>query len=149
LICNGATAADGDSKTADSKSGKWIQLFNGKNLDGWIPKIAGYEAGDNYANTFRVENGLLKVVYEPERYKMFDQRFGHLFYKERLSNYRLRVEYRFVGNQVPGGPDWAFRNSGVMIHGEFPRTMDKEQWFPASIECQLLGGRGTGVRTTA
>ena len=33
---------------------KWIQLFNGRNLDGWIPKITGYETGENFANTFRV-----------------------------------------------------------------------------------------------
>jgi len=48
------------------KSGeaRWISLFNGKNLDGWTPKIAGYELGDNYGNTFRVEDGVLKVAYD-------------------------------------------------------------------------------------
>ena len=59
------------------------------------------------------------------RYKNFNSSgplFGHLFYKEPFSHYRLRVEYRFVGEQCPGGPDWAIRNSGVMIHGESPTT---------------------------
>ena len=32
----------------------WIQLFNGKSLDGWVPKITGYPLGENYADTFRV-----------------------------------------------------------------------------------------------
>ncbi|MFO0820476.1 MAG: DUF1080 domain-containing protein [Pirellulales bacterium] len=126
---------------------QWIPLFNGKNLDGWTPKIRGYEKGDNFGNTFRVEDGLLKVVYD--KYDKFDDRFGHLFYKEKFSHYRLRVEYRFVGEQVPGGPGWAIRNSGVMVHGEMPETMAKDQDFPASIEVQLLGGSGKGERTTA
>jgi len=131
----------------DKPAKKWIQLFNGKDLDGWQPKITGHDLGENYGNTFRVENGLLKVAYDG--YKNFDGQFGHLFYKQPFSNYRLRVEYRFVGDQCPGGPGWAIRNIGVRIHGESPATMEKGQDFPASIEVQLLGGKGSGERTTA
>ena len=127
--------------------GQWVQLFNGTNLDGWTPKITGYPLGTNFANTFRVEDGLLKVSYSG--YTNFTGQFGHLFWKEKLSNYVLRVEYRFVGKQTPGGPGWAFRNSGVMIHGEDPRGMDLNQDFPTSIEVQLLGGSGEGKRPTA
>lgn len=136
-----ASAADEPSR------GEWIQLFNGKNLDGWTPKIRGYDFGENFGNTFRVENGVLKVGYEG--YGQFNERFGHLFYKDKFAHYRLRVEYRFVGEQAPGGPGWAIRNSGVMIHGESPETMAKDQDFPASIEVQLLGGGATGERPTA
>lgn len=132
---------------ADSADDQWIQLFNGKNLDGWTAKIKGHELGDNFGNTFRVANGLLTVSYE--KYSKFDNQFGHLFFRDPFSHYRLRVEYRFVGEQVPGGPGWAIRNSGVMIHGESPETMDKDQDFPASIEVQLLGGNGTDPRPTA
>lgn len=128
---------------------QWIQLFNGKNLEGWTPKIRYHAAGENYGNTFRVEGGVLKVVYDKDKYEKFDERFGHLFYKEPFSNYRLRIEYRFVGEQCPGGPGWAVRNSGAMIHGESLDTMAKDQDFPASIEVQLLGGAATGTRTTA
>jgi 3-keto-disaccharide hydrolase len=124
----------------------WVPLFNGKSLDGWTPKIAGYPLGENFGNTFRVENGVLKVSYD--QYETFGERFGHLFYKEPFSHYRLRIEYRFVGDQVPGGPDWAFRNSGVMLHCQPPETMGKDQHFPVSVEAQFLGGRGTGERTT-
>jgi hypothetical protein len=129
--------------------GEWIQLFNGKDLEGWTPKIKGYDLGDNFGNTFRVEDGILKVSYE--KYVNFDERFGHLFYDGEFSHYVLRVEYRFVGDQVPGGPEWAFRNSGIMIHGQSPESMEKDQDFPVSIEVQTLGGRGEGQgeRTTA
>lgn len=127
--------------------GEWVALFNGKDLEGWTPKIRYHETGDNFANTFRVEDGLLKVRYDG--YDGFHENFGHLFYKAPFSNYRLRVEYRFVGDQCDGGPGWALRNSGVMIHGESPETMTKDQDFPASIEVQLLGGDGEHQRTTS
>ena len=138
----------GTGRAAETAAdGQWIQLFNGKNLDGWTPKIAGYEAGENFGNTFRVEDGVLKVAYD--QYDRFGGRFGHLFYREPFSHYLLRVEYRFVGKQVPEGPGWAIRNSGVMIHGQSPESMKKDQAFPVSIEVQLLGGTGSGERPTA
>jgi Domain of Unknown Function (DUF1080) len=129
-----------------ARADEWIQLFNGKNLDGWTPKIKGYDFGDNHANTFRVEDGLLKVRYD--QYTKFDENFGHLFFKEKFSHYRIRVEYRFVGDQIKGGPGWATRNSGVMFHCQDPKTMGKDQKFPVSVEAQLLGGLGKGNRTT-
>ena len=127
---------------------EWIPLFNGKDLTGWTPKIRDYDLGENFGDTFRVEDGVLKVAYD--QYTDFGERFGHLFYTpETFSHYRLRVEYRFVGEQVPGGPGWAVRNSGVMVHGQSPESMAKDQRFPASIEVQLLGGDGTSDRPTA
>ena len=127
----------------------WRQLFNGRDLDGWTPKIRGTALGDNYGDTFRVEDGVLKVVYDPAAYPTFDHKYGHLFFKEPFSRYRLRIEYRFTGEQCAGGEGWAFRNSGVMIHGEDPAGMPIEKDFPASIEVQFLGGPETGERTTA
>ncbi len=126
----------------------WIKLFNGRDLSDWKVKIAGHELGDNYADTFRVENGVLRVCYDKYPGK-FQNKFGHIFHKDEHSNYRLRVEYRFVGEQLPDGPGWAFRNSGIMIHGQAPETMTKDQSFPVSIEVQLLGGGGSGQRPTA
>jgi hypothetical protein len=132
---------------AFAQQGKWIQLFNGRNLDGWVPKITGYEVGENFGNTFRVENGVMKVSYD--KYDKFSERFGHIFYKQKFSHYRIAVEYRFIGEQSTAGPAWAFRNSGIMIHCQPPETMKKDQNFPISIEVQLLGGKGEGERTTA
>lgn len=125
---------------------KWISLFNGKDLQGWIPKITGYPLGENFGNTFRVEDGVLKVSYDA--YESFEGRFGHLFYEKPFSNYILRVEYRFVGEQIPGAPEWALRNSGVMIHGQSPESMEVDQKFPVSIEFQFYGGLETGERPT-
>ena len=137
LACSGPASGVDDG---------WIPLFNGKNLDGWRVKIRGYEVGDNYADTFRVEDGLLRVVYDD--YEEFDGKFGHLFFETPFSHYRLRVEYRFVGQQTPGGPGWAFRNSGVMLHGQSPESMTVDQEFPVSIEAQMLGGDGEHERST-
>ena len=124
----------------------WIQLFNGKDLTGWTPKIRGHEYGENFANTFQVEDGVIRVVYDG--YSQFDGLFGHLHYQTPFSNYVLRVEHRFLGDQVKGGPGWALRNSGVMVHGQDPKTMSLDQDFPVSIEVQLLGGDGKNKRTT-
>ena len=124
----------------------WVSLFNGQDLTGWTPKIKGYDLGDNFGDTFRVENGVIKVAYD--RYDKFDKKYGHMFYKDKFSNYRLRIEYRFVGDQCPGGEGWATRNSGVMLHCQPPETMAKDQDFPVSIEVQFLGGLGKGPRTT-
>jgi hypothetical protein len=102
---------------------------------------------DNFGNTFRVEDGLMKVVYD--QYKDFGDRFGHIFYEKPFSYYKIAVEYRFIGEQAPNGPDWAFRNSGIMVHCPPPETMNKDQNFPISIEVQLLGGNGENDRPTA
>lgn len=127
---------------------KRVSLFNGKDLNGWIPKIKGYPVGENFADTFRVEDGLIKVRYDGYG-GAFSNRFGHLFYKVPFTNYILRVEYRFVGEQLPDGAGWAKRNSGAMIHGQSPESMGVNQSFPVSIEVQFLGGLGSGERTTA
>ncbi len=131
---------------ANEEEKDWIPLFNGKDLKDWKVKIRNHELGDNYKNTFRVEDGLLKVSYD--EYDQFNNRFGHIFYKEKFSHYLLRVEYRFIGEQMEDGAGWAFRNSGIMLHCQPPKTMTKDQDFPVSIEVQLLGGGGSGERTT-
>jgi hypothetical protein len=131
----------------DPDKKEWRQLFNGKDLKDWRVKIRGYALNDNFGNTFRVENGVMKVGYE--KYDQYNERFGHMFYKEKFSHYIIAAEYRFVGEQCPGGPGWATRNSGVMLHCQSPESMGKDQDFPISIEAQLLGGLGKGPRTTA
>lgn len=125
---------------------EWVQLFNGKDLTGWTPKIRGEKLGEDSRKTFRVENGVIKVAYD--KYDSFDERFGHLFYDKPFSNYVLRIEYRFVGDQCKGGPGWATRNSGVMLHCQDPKTMTIDQDFPVSLEAQFLGGLGKGPRST-
>src|SRR5512143_3103248 len=142
FVCGTAAMAQSDP---DRK--EWIQLFDGKSLQGWDIKITGYDLNDNYGNTFRVENGVLKAAYD--RYDKFGNRFGHLFYNRKFSHYIIAVEYRFVGNQTPEGPEWAYRNSGIMVHSQSAQSMRKDQDFPICIEVQLLGGPASGERSTA
>lgn len=120
----------------------WLDLFNGFDLEGWVPKISGSPTGQDPMDTFRVVDGLLTVSYDG--YNGFGDRFGHLFLEQPFSDYRLSLEYRFTGDQLDGGPGWAFRNSGVMFHSQSPSSMSVDQDFPISVEFQFLGGRGDG-----
>jgi hypothetical protein len=138
LLIASAFAASG----AQALTGEWTQLFNGRDLSGWTPKIAGYAFGQNHANTFRVADGMIQVRYD--QYDELHAQFGHLFYATPYSSYHLAVEYRFVGEPAGGTPDWAVENSGVMIHSQPPRTMTRAQDFPISIEVQFLGGLPDG-----
>jgi hypothetical protein len=120
--------------------GAWVALFNGRDLEGWVPKFSCHPLGENVKDTFRVEKGRLIVSYD--NYKRLDDLYGHLFYgKREFSHYWIRAEYRFVGKQVPGAPDWAWRNNGVMLHAQPPETMTLEQRYPISFELRLMGGK--------
>jgi hypothetical protein len=140
LFCNACVAQKKATKE------EWRQLFNGKDLTGWDIKIRNYDLNDNFGNTFRIEDG--NIVTRYDQYDNFKQRYGHLFFKENFSYYRVAVEYRFVGEQPAGGEGWAKRNSGIMVHGQTGASMGKDQDFPISIEVQLLGGLGEGERST-
>lgn len=122
---------------------EWVSLFNGKDLDGWTVKISGYPVGENFGNTFRAEDGMLKVRYDAYD-DDFNNRFGHIFTNKSYSSYKLRLEYRFVDEPVKGAPAWAAINNGIMFHAQTPESMELNQSFPVSIEAQLLGGDGTG-----
>ncbi len=126
---------------------KWVSLFNGKDLKDWHIKIKGHLLDENYKNTFRVVNGVMQVNYD-EYNGTFNTSYGHIFYKKEFSNYRLKLQYRFTGEQIKDGAGWAKRNSGVMVHCQAPETMELEQNFPVSIEVQLLGGLNDGERPT-
>ncbi len=131
---------------APQEEDKWIQLFNGSDLEGWNIKFTGYPLGENYNNTFRVEDNMLIVRYD--EWDSFNGEFGHIFYKQPFSHYKLRAEYRIVGEQVNEGPGWAFKNNGVMFHSQSAASMLPDQKFPVSLEAQLLGGKEEGERPT-
>lgn len=116
---------------------EWVQLFNGKNLDNWTVKIHHYEVGDNFGDTFRVEDSILKVRYDQYEGD-FNERYGHLYYDQPFSSYHLVVEYRFVDGWYDSAPSYTLLNSGLMFHSQDPRTMPKEQDWPISVEMQFL-----------
>jgi hypothetical protein len=148
-VAQGRAASPAAQRNPDQK--EWIQLFNGRDLSDWIIKFTHYDLGVNLHDTFRVEDGLLKVRYD--KWTTFTDEFGHIFYKDPFSYYLLAAEYRFVGEQVKTARTdlgWAVRNNGLMLHSPHPNTMMKDQDFPISLETQLLGGLGDGKpRTTA
>ena len=126
---------------------EWRPLFNGRNLDGWIYKERGSAIGVDPSSTVKVEDGVIRMDYAG--WDSFEGRFGHLFHEVPFDRYRVRVVYRFLGEQVKGGPGWAYRNSGIMLHCQDPKSMRTDQDFPVSVEVQLLGGSGSGKRSTA
>src|SRR5690349_11872942 len=80
---------------SNADKNEWISLFNGKDINDWVVKINHHETGDNFGNTFRVEDGIIKVRYD--KYDKFNEQFGHLYFKQPYSYYHLIVEYRFTG----------------------------------------------------
>ena len=140
LVCLLAASVSADEP-------KWVSLFNGKDLTGWTIKIAKRPLGENFADTFRVEDGILKVSYDG--YDKFDEQFGHLFTNLAYSHYILRLEYRFTGTMIPDAPKYVNLNSGVMLHAQPPQSMRFDQGFPASLEMQFLADEGKGERSTA
>ena len=125
---------------------EWQSLFNGKDLTGWDIKIAGHKVNDNYKNTFIVEDKMIRVNYK--EYDKFTTEYGHMYYNKPFSHYKIRLQYRFTGNQVPGGASWNVRNSGIMLHSQSAASLGLDQDFPISLEMQYLGGLNAGERTT-
>jgi len=134
LTCN--------QQEAKSSQEEWRSLFNGKDLTGWVAKFYHHEVGDNYANTFRVTDGMIHVSYDD--YTSFGERYGHLFYEESFSSFHLRFEYKFTDQWREDSPSFTFRNSGIMFHSQDPKTILKEQDWPISVEYQLLAEEAEG-----
>lgn len=146
LVVAGLCLGSAVPVSAQETKGSWVPLFNGKDLSGWTIKIAKRPLGENFANTFRVEDGILKVSYDG--YDKFDGKFGHLFTNLAYSHYIVRLEYRFVGQMVPDAPKYVNLNSGIMLHAQPPQSMRFDQGFPASLEMQFLADEGKGQRQT-
>jgi hypothetical protein len=143
LVSCGTTLKE-NAKTENSAN-QWVSIFNGENLNGWTMKINGYPLGENFANTFRVEDGLLSIKYDGYG-EDFNSRFGGIYFNRKLSEYRLRVEYRFVGETAPGAPGWGYRDSGVQFHSQAPSSLKMDQPFPVCLEYNLHGGNGVEER---
>src|SRR5436189_4221623 len=111
-VIAGAAAQSGSGHEGAASQKEWLQLFNGRDLRDWVIKFAHHDLGENVNDTFRVEDGLLKVRYD--KWTKFDREFGHIFYKQPFSYYLLAAEYRFVGEQVAAADStlaWAKRNN--------------------------------------
>jgi len=132
------------SPARPAKDEKWVSLFNARNLENWTPKFVGYPPGQNFGNTFRVANGILSTRYDA--YDSFANRFGALYYNKKFSNFRLRVEYRFIGELTRGAPSWGYRDGGIQYDCQSPASMELNQPFPICLEYNLHGGNGKEER---
>ncbi|SNR60870.1 protein of unknown function [Maribacter sedimenticola] len=139
FLCSVLMLAIGCTTLQSQSTDGWETMFNGKDLEGWTTKIHHYEVGDNYGDTFRAEDGMVKVRYDGYEGE-FNDRFSHLYYDKPFSDFHLTLQYRFVGELHPGAPDYTLLNSGIMFHSQDPRTMLKEQDWPISVEMQFLAG---------
>ena len=137
-----ASAQDAASKADKSD---WIQLFNGKNLDGWTVKIAKHKVGDNFGRHVsrpgRPAESFVRQVHHarrPVRPSLLQRQVfllpgrGGVSLRRRASQGRRRTG--------------AYRNNGIMVHSQSAESMGFDQDFPTSIEVQLLGGDGTHDR---
>ena len=125
--------------SAQQSEDGWVDMFNGENLEGWTTKVHHYESGDNFGDTFRVQDDMIIVRYDQYE-EPFNDRFSHLYYDQPFSDFHLTLQYRFVGALFPGAPEYTLKNSGIMFHSQDPRTMLKEQDWPISVEMQFLAG---------
>jgi hypothetical protein len=96
------------STSVDPEKG-FSPLFNGKDIKDWFVKIYHHEVGENFGNTFRVVDGIIQIRYD--QYGDFNDQFGHLYYKTPFSKYHLKFEYRFLGKQHRGAPDYTLSRS--------------------------------------
>jgi hypothetical protein len=128
------------TSTETSHQEEWIALFNGKDLSDWTIKFANQDLNFNHRNTFRAQDSMIRIAYD--QYDSFNDAYAHMYYNKPYSYYKLRFDYRFTGEQVKGGEDWNVRNSGIMLHSQSAESNDYGQYFPVSIEIQLLGGLG-------
>jgi len=111
------------------KSNKSIELFNGQDLDNWNIIVSTEDVEPS--ELFYVEDGLLNTIGVP---------FGYIRTKESYSNYKLHLEWRWIGEPS---------NSGVLIN-----VQGEDLIFPHCVECQLknsnagdivLMGKGAGI----
>jgi 3-keto-disaccharide hydrolase len=143
LVCLSCNNNDGKKEISKED---WESLFNGKDLTGWDIKIKDHSLNENYKNTFRIEDNMIRVVYSD--YEKFDNQFGHLYTHKPYSYYKLRLQYRFVGDHLADAPEWADRNSGVMLHSQSAQSVNINQNFPVSLEFQFLCGNGNDTVPT-
>jgi len=137
VVCHSCNDNDGKKETSKED---WESLFNGKDLTGWDIKIKDHPLNENYKNTFRIEDSMIRVVYSD--YEKFDNQFGHLYTHKPYSYYKLKLQYRFMGDHLADAPEWADRNSGVMLHSQSAQSVNLNQNFPVSLEFQFLCGNG-------
>ena len=97
---------------------QWRNLFNGKDLTGWVRFIPNEKKVDGKWQTqtvWTVKDGVIYCTGKPN---------GYIRTEESYANYKLHVEWRWVAKPT---------NSGVLLH---KKGIDKV--WPTCVEAQLM-----------
>ena len=103
--------------SACCECGKKTELFNGKDLTGWVC-VLDSESDVPAEEVFGVENGNIRIEGNP---------FGYMRTENQYGDYKLHVEWRWIGKGT---------NSGI-----FQRVQSGDKVWPNAIECQLCAGK--------
>ena len=109
-----------------------LQLFNGKNLDGWYTFIKDREKNVDPKNVFTVKNGVIRISGEE---------YGCITTNDEFENYKITVEYKWGEITHEPRVDKA-RDSGLLLNSVGEDGGSDGTWMH-SIECQIIEG-GTG-----
>ena len=109
-------------------SGEALQLFNGKNLDGFDTFLQSKGLNQDPEKVFQVHDGMIHIS---------GQEYGYVITRREYENYYLRAEFRWGEKTWPPREGRA-RDSGILYHV----TGENKIW-PTSIEYQMIEG-GTG-----
>ena len=109
-----------------------VQLFNGKNLDGWYTFIKDKGRDNDPNKVFTVKNGLITISGEE---------YGCITTNNEYENYKLVVEFKW-GDATFAPRTERAKDSGILLHSQGEDGGYSGIWMN-SIECQLIEG-GTG-----
>lgn len=147
LIGFSALAIMATASFAGPNDSDWIQLLRtgDTTLSDWIPKVQGFDAGQNPYNSFsyaKASDGSPRlIITDTVTYNSANYGYGHLFYKKPFSNYIIRAQFHFPSKTsfASAQGTWTIQNNGLMLHSQSPTSMAKTKDYPNSVEDQLLG----------
>ena len=112
--------------TAVARAAEEVELFNGKDLDGWTFRGRTADA----ENPFYVEKGVLCCKGKPA---------GYLRTNKKYTSYVLKVQWRWPEGSKPG-------NNGVLLRVQDGEHFHGNTW-PKSIEIQLFSRHAGDILT--
>ncbi|WP_237607181.1 3-keto-disaccharide hydrolase [Roseimaritima sediminicola] len=124
----GEPASPPTRETAISPTDGPIELFNGRNLEGFYPWLRDSQYADP-KKIFTVSDGLLRISGDG---------YGGLITNERYRDYHLVLEFKW-GEKTWGDREDRARDSGLLVHAWGPDGGFWNTW-PASIEAQIIEG---------
>jgi len=132
LTAAGAPRAQGptpDATSAAPGGEGWVQLFNGRNLDGWYTFLATSGKNNDPTGSVRVENGMIHILGNPVGKERAEA--GYLATNQEYGNYRLRLEYKWGSARFPPRQDYK-RDNGLLFHLSGP-----DRVWPTCVELQI------------